>query len=78
MVALLKIVTRFPMVKIESYRAVNKQYPNATCQLTHSRLTPSFWKCSQGLEGKIPIIDEKAKVPCIILVQKVFQNVNGN
>ena len=40
--------------------------------LTHSRLTPSFWKCSQGLEGKTPIVDQKANVPWIILVQKLF------
>ena len=44
--------------------------------LTHSRLIPSFWKCSQGLEGKTPIIDKEAKVPLIILVQKLFQNVD--
>ena len=44
--------------------------------LTHSRLTPSFWKCSQGLEGKTPIIDRKANIPWIILVQKSFQNVD--
>ena len=46
------------------------------CALTHSRLTPSFWKCSQGLKDKTPIIDKKAKVPWIILVQKLFQNVD--
>ena len=44
--------------------------------LTHSRLTPSFWKCSQGLKDKTPIIDKKANVPWIILVQKLFQNVD--
>ena len=31
--------------------------------LTHSRLTPSFSKYSQGLADKIPIIGEKAKGP---------------
>ena len=41
----------------------------------HSRLTPSFWKCSQGQKDKTPIIDKKAKVPWIILVRKLFQNV---
>ena len=46
------------------------------CWLTHSRLTPSFRKCSQGLEDKAPIIDKKAKDPWIILVQKLFQSVD--
>ena len=32
-------------------------------RLTHSRLTPSFWRCSQGLADKTPIIDKKAKHP---------------
>ena len=43
--------------------------------LSHSRLILSFWKCSQGLKDNTPIIDKKAKVPWIILVQKLFQNV---
>ena len=37
---------------------------------------PFIWKCSQGLEGKTPIIDKKTKVLWIILVQKLFQNVD--
>ena len=38
--------------------------------------TPSFWKCSQGLKDKTLTIDKKDKVPWIILVQKLFQNVD--
>ena len=40
-----------------------KKGSHGSIWLTNSRLTPSFWKCSQRLEGKTPIIDRKANVP---------------
>ena len=46
------------------------------CAFTHSRLTPSFERCSQGLADKTPIIDKKAKAPWIMLMQKLFQNID--
>ena len=43
--------------------------------LTHSRLTPSFFRCSQGLTDKISIINEKANGTLIILGEKMIQSV---